>query len=180
MSGISPLIPLPGHHKLLIRIVPKSHRYHIKLRSFVELFRLEEETPVSVGEKEVGSITELLRATFDLAKQELKPYHPTRSAIQAFIIDYLSRYLFPEDQEEITEDMHNATSEPLLEDVKGVGDKVVAELRKKGITDINQLSRAPEDLLKDEIKYLGEKRSKSIKEEVKQILGQNRKSTQTK
>ncbi len=63
--------------------------------------------------------------------------------------------------------------EPILEDVRGIGPKTVVELRKKGITDINQLARAPEDLLREDVKYMGEKRVKSAKDQVKQLRRQD-------
>lgn len=169
--GTPPLVPLPGHSNLLLRIVPKSRKYHLKLTSFVELFKLEEGSHVNVGEKEVGSLSELLRAAEDLLKQELRKDTLSRLAIRAFVTDYLSK-LFPEAQDEIAADIQEAALEPILEDVRGVGPKVVAELRKKGITDIQQLARTPEEMLKEEVKYLGEKRAKWVKEEVQKMKSQ--------
>jgi len=136
----------------------------------VELYRQVEGGNESVGEKEVGSLPELLRATEELLQLELKRDHPARSVVRAFITDYLSKHLFPDSQDEIAADIMEAATEPILEDVRGIGPKVVAELRKKGITDINQLSRTPEDVLKEDVKYLGEKRAKKLKYEANQQL----------
>jgi len=168
--GMPPMVPLPGNSNLLIRIVPISHQYHLKLRTFVELYRQDEGGTALVGEKEVGSLPELLRATEDLLRLELKRNHPARSVVRAFITNYLSKHLFPEAQDEISADIMEAATEPILEDVRGIGPKVVAELRKKGITDIQQLSRTPEEVLREEVKYLGKKRAKKLKNEVNQQL----------
>lgn len=173
MSGTPPLAPLPGHSNFLIRIVPKSQRYYLKISCFVELYKQEEEGNILVGEKEIGSLSELLRAAEDLVGQEIRTNRPASSTIRAFITDYLSKYLFPEAQDEIASDVQEAAMEPILEDVRGIGPKTVVELRKKGITDINQLARAPEDLLREDIKYMGEKRVKSAKDQAKQLKRQD-------
>lgn len=173
MSGTPPLVPLPGHSNFLIRIVPKSQRYHLKISCFVELYKQKEEGNILVGEKEVGSLSELLRAGEDLVRQEIRTNRPASSTIRAFITDYLSKYLFPEAQDEIASDVQEAAMEPILEDVRGIGPKTIVELRKKGITDINQLARAPEDLLREDVKYMGEKRVKSAKDQAKQLKRQD-------
>jgi len=173
-----PLVPFPGHSNLFIRIVPKSRRYHLKLSGIVELFTQEEGVNVSLEKKEVGSLSELLRATEDLLKKELRRNHPPRVTIRAFVTDYLGK-LFPEAQDEIAGDIREAI-EPILEDVRGIGPKVVAELRKKGITDIHQLARTPEEILQDDIKYLGENRAKQVKEEVQKMRPQDKEKEKDK
>ncbi|MFQ6126057.1 MAG: helix-hairpin-helix domain-containing protein [Candidatus Heimdallarchaeota archaeon] len=173
MSGTPPLVPLPGHSDFLIRIVPKSQRYHLKISCFVELYKQEEEGNILVGEKEVGSLSELLRAAENLVGQELRTNRPASSTIRAFITDYLSKYLFPEAQDEIASDVQEVVMEPILEDIRGIGPKTVVELRKKGITDIDQLVRAPEELLREEVKYMGDKRVKSAKNHARQLKRQD-------
>lgn len=173
MLGTPPLVPLPGHSNVLVRIIPKSQKYHLKINCYVELYKQEEEGNILVGEKEVGSLSELLRAAEDLLGQELRTNRPSNSVIRAFITDYLSKYLFPEAQDEIASDVLEAAMEPILEDVRGIGPKTVIELRKKGITDINQLARVPEEFLREDVKYMGEKRVRSAKDQAKQLKRQD-------
>ena len=70
-------------------------------------------------------------------------------------------------------------SAPILQDVRGIGPKVAVELRKHGITEIRQLARAPEEVLQQDVKFLGEKTAKRVREAA-QVTLHKKKSNQNK
>ena len=169
--GIPPLIPIPGYSSLLIQIVPNNNRYHFRLNGFWELFRHEELGNVSIGKEDFGSITELLRSVEALLTRELRKNKPASITIRTLIIEYLSK-LFPDDRDEISEDARDASA-PILQDVHGIGPKVAGELRKHGIADVQQLARAPEEVLHQDVKYLGEKTAKQVREAAQKEIHKN-------
>ncbi len=160
--GIPPLIPIPGHNNLLIQIVPNNNRYHYRLKGFWELFRHEETGNVSIGKEDFVSVSELLRSIETMLTRELRKNKPASITIRTLFIEYLSK-LFPDDRDEISEDVRD-TNVLILQDVPGIGPKVADELRKHGIADVQQLARAPEEILHQDVKYLGEKTAKQVRE----------------
>ena len=143
--GIPPLTPIPGHSNLLIQIVPNNNRYHYRLKGFWELFRHEETGNVSIGKEDFVSVSELLRSIETMLTRELRKNKPAPITIRTLFIEYLSN-LFPDDRDEISEDVRD-TNVLILQDVQGIGPKVADELRKHGIADVQQLARAPEEVL---------------------------------